>query len=59
MSGFVWAYNARGEKKRVPAHWIGHPVITGWTKTPRQKAREAKKKATKPPARGDDTKEES
>lgn len=65
MSGFVWAYNVRGEKKRVPAHWIGHPVIKGWRLTPSQRARETKKKssarkssASKTPATGDNTTKE-
>jgi hypothetical protein len=52
--GFVWAYNERGEKKRVPAHWLDRPSF-GWRKTPKQKASETKKA----PARGDNTKEES
>lgn len=24
---FVIAINPRGEKQRIPAHWIGHPVL--------------------------------
>ena len=24
---FVVAINARGEKQRIPTHWIGHPVL--------------------------------
>ena len=63
--GLTWAYNVRGEKKRVPAHWIGHPTITGWRLTPAQRARETKKKsaarkasASKTPSTGDNTPKE-
>lgn len=49
-----------GRKVRVPAHWIGHqsPALDRFSKTPRQKAAEAKKASAKPattetPAAGD------
>ena len=62
--GLTWAYNVRGEKKRVPAHWIGHPTIKGWRLTPQQRAKETKKStarkasASKTPATGDNTTKE-
>lgn len=53
MSEFVWAYNVRGEKHLVPAHWPTEPgsqFSDAWSKTPSQKAAE-----NKAPARGDNT----
>jgi hypothetical protein len=63
MSEFVWAYNVRGEKRRVPAHWIGHPVIKGWRLTPSQRAKAtkkstARKSSRKTPSTGDNTPKE-
>lgn len=51
--GFVPAYDTRtGEKRYVPAHWIGHPTLgRNLSKTPRQRAADRKK----PPATPADT----
>ena len=27
MTEFVTAVNSRGEKQRIPAHWLDHPVL--------------------------------
>ena len=34
MAELVIAYDAQGRLGLVPAHWIGHPVITGWSLEP-------------------------
>jgi hypothetical protein len=41
--GFVNAYSTTtGDKHRIPAHWVDHPVLgKGFRKTPKQNARDA------------------
>ena len=58
MDGFVDVYvKATGAKQRVPAHFIGHPVLgRPFSKTPRQQAADtkaAKATPTEAPAAGD------
>ena len=37
--GFIEAVNVRGEKQRIPAAWLDHPVLgKDFSTTPRQKA---------------------
>ena len=61
--GFVDAYSKKtGKKVRVPAHFIGHPVLgKPFNKTPRQKAADAQAEdsatTTKAPAAGTQNKE--
>lgn len=61
---FIQAYNTRGEKVRIPEHWMSNPVLKqGFSTTaPKESSsteagRQKKAHTTEAPATGDDKKE--
>lgn len=48
MSRFVEAVNSRGEKQRIPAHWLGAPLGKGFRLPP--SAQPDARAATRPDA---------